>query len=55
MVGCSAEQASVADQEDTFDGSGSSYLDDVRAWQTNEPGLDMTGTAIVAAAAHLSD
>jgi hypothetical protein len=37
-----------------FDGHGSRYLDDVRSWQTDEPALDMTGTAIAAAAAQLS-
>jgi hypothetical protein len=37
-----------------FDGQGSRYLDDVRSWQTDEPALDMTGTAIAAAAAQLT-
>lgn len=37
-----------------FDGRGSRYLDDARAWQTNEPALDMTGAAIIAAASQLS-
>ncbi|HEY8300285.1 MAG TPA: glycoside hydrolase family 9 protein [Jatrophihabitans sp.] len=37
-----------------FDGSGSRYLDDARSWQTDEPALDMTGTAIAAAAAQLT-
>lgn len=37
-----------------FDGHGSRYLDDVRSWQTDEPALDMTGTAIAAAAAQLT-
>jgi endoglucanase len=37
-----------------FDGHGSRYLDDVRSWQTDEPAIDMTGTAIAAAAAQLS-
>jgi endoglucanase len=36
-----------------FDGHGSRYVDDVRAWQTDEPALDMTGSAIIAAAAQL--
>jgi hypothetical protein len=36
-----------------FDGHGGRYVDDVRAWQTDEPALDMTGAAIVAAAAEL--
>jgi hypothetical protein len=33
-----------------FTGHGSAYLDDVRAWQTDEPALDMTGSAILAGA-----
>ena len=33
---------------DRFDGQGSRYVDDVRAWQTDEPALDMTGAAILA-------
>jgi hypothetical protein len=37
-----------------FDGQGSRYVDDVRAWQTDEPALDMTAAAILAAAAQLS-
>jgi endoglucanase len=37
-----------------FDGHGSRYVDDVRAWQTDEPALDMTAAAILAAAAQLS-
>jgi len=37
-----------------FDGRGSRYVDDVRAWQTDEPALDMTGAAILAGAAQLS-
>ncbi|RKS68460.1 glycosyl hydrolase family 18 (putative chitinase) [Motilibacter peucedani] len=37
-----------------FDGHGSSYVDDVRSWQTDEPALDMTGTAVAAAAAQLA-
>jgi endoglucanase len=36
-----------------FDGQGSRYVDDVRSWQTDEPALDMTGAAIIAAAAQL--
>jgi endoglucanase len=36
-----------------FDTSRSRYVDDVRSWQTDEPALDMTGAAIVAAAAQL--
>jgi endoglucanase len=37
-----------------FDGHGSRFIDDVRSWQTDEPALDMTGTAIAAAAAQLN-
>ena len=37
-----------------FDGQGSHYVDDVRAWQTDEPALDMTAAAILAGAAQLS-
>lgn len=36
-----------------FDGHGGRYVDDVRSWQTDEPALDMTGAAIIAAAAQL--
>ncbi len=37
-----------------FDGRGSRYVDDVRAWQTDEPALDMTAAAVLAGAAQLS-
>jgi endoglucanase len=33
-----------------FNGHGSQFVDDVRAWQTDEPALDMTGAAIIGAA-----
>lgn len=33
-----------------FNGRGSRFIDDVRSWQTDEPALDMTGTAVLAAA-----
>jgi endoglucanase len=33
-----------------FNGRGSRYLDDTRSWQTSEPAIDMTSTAIIAAA-----
>ncbi|MBV9869449.1 MAG: glycoside hydrolase family 9 protein, partial [Frankiaceae bacterium] len=42
-----------ADRSDpyaAFTGHGSRYLDDVRSWQTSEPAIDMTGTALLAAA-----
>jgi endoglucanase len=37
-----------------FNGKGSRYVDDVRSWQTDEPALDMTGAAIIAAATQLA-
>jgi Glycosyl hydrolase family 9/Cellulase N-terminal ig-like domain/Ricin-type beta-trefoil lectin domain len=37
-----------------FDGHGSTFIDDVRSWQTDEPALDMTGAAIIAAASQLA-
>jgi endoglucanase len=43
-----------ADPYATFSGHGSRYVDDVRAWQTDEPALDMTGSAVVAAALQVS-
>ena len=33
-----------------FNGRGSRFIDDVRSWQTDEPALDMTGSAVLAAA-----
>jgi endoglucanase len=33
-----------------FNRTGSRFVDDVRAWQTDEPALDMTGAAVIAAA-----
>jgi endoglucanase len=33
-----------------YDGRGSRFVDDVRSWQTDEPALDMTVAAIIAAA-----
>jgi endoglucanase len=33
-----------------FNGRGSRFLDDVRSWQTDEPALDMTASAVLAAA-----
>jgi endoglucanase len=44
---------SASRQLTRFDGHGSRYVDDVRAWQTDEPALDMTGAAVIAAAAQL--
>jgi endoglucanase len=36
-----------------FDARGGRYVDDVRSWQTDEPALDMTEAAIIAAATQL--
>jgi endoglucanase len=33
-----------------FNTDDSRFVDDVRAWQTDEPALDMTGAAIIGAA-----
>ena len=51
MVPC---PPSGADPLVAFDGHGSVFVDDVRSWQTDEPALDMTGSAIIAAAAQLA-
>jgi endoglucanase len=37
-----------------FDTTTASFVDDVRSWQTDEPALDMTGAAIIAAASQLA-
>jgi endoglucanase len=39
-----------AERYQAFNGRASRYLDDVRSWQTDEPALDMTGSAVLAAA-----
>ena len=49
MVHCSAGASTLS----RFDARGSRYVDDVRSWQTDEPALDMTGAAIIAAATQL--
>jgi endoglucanase len=49
MVHCSAGASTLP----RFDARGSRYVDDVRSWQTDEPALDMTGAAIIAAATQL--
>ena len=54
MVHCPSATAPPAVQKGRYDGSGSVYLDDVRSWQTDEPALDMTGAAIIAATAQLA-
>jgi len=47
MVACPPGDA---DPYAAFTGHGSRFADDVRAWQTDEPALDMTGSAILGAA-----
>jgi endoglucanase len=42
--------ANRSDRYAPFSGRGSRYIDDERSWQTNEPAIDFTGTAILAAA-----
>ena len=49
MVHCSAGASTLK----RFDARGSRYVDDARSWQTDEPALDMTGAAIIAAATQL--
>jgi endoglucanase len=51
MVPC---PAGGADPYAEFTGHGSRYVDDVRAWQTDEPALDMTGSAIIGSALQAS-
>jgi endoglucanase len=38
------------DEFDAFTGHDSRYVDDVRSWQTSEPAIDMTGSAVIGAA-----
>ncbi|QMU70914.1 glycoside hydrolase family 9 protein [Streptacidiphilus sp. P02-A3a] len=38
------------DSYTTFTGHGSEYVDDVRSWQSSEPALDMSGSAVLAGA-----
>jgi endoglucanase len=38
------------DSYTAFTGHGSEYVDDVRSWQTSEPALDMSGSAVLAGA-----
>jgi endoglucanase len=42
--------AAGGDAYKVFTGHGSRYVDDVRSWQTDEPAVDMTGSAVLAAA-----
>jgi endoglucanase len=51
MVKCPADGA---DLFPAFNGRGSRYVDDARAWQTDEPPLDMTAAGIAAASANLT-
>jgi endoglucanase len=46
MVKC----PSSGDPFSAFTGHDSRYVDDVRSWQTGEPAIDMTGSAIIGAA-----
>ena len=47
MVHCSVSYSA-------FDGHSSRFVDDVRSWQTDEPALDMTGAAIIAASSQMA-
>jgi endoglucanase len=42
------------DSYTAFTGHGSEYVDDVRSWQTSEPALDMSGSAVLAGALQAS-
>jgi endoglucanase len=42
--------ANGRDAHAAFTGQGSRFVDDVRAWQTVEPAIDMTATATLALA-----
>jgi endoglucanase len=48
--GMTACPADGVDRYAAFTGHGSRFVDDVVSWQTDEPALDMTGGAIIAAA-----
>lgn len=47
MIDCAADGADGVPYS-AFDGQGSRYLDDVGAWQTVEPAIDFTATALLA-------
>jgi endoglucanase len=47
MVKC---PAAGGDPLQAFTGHGSRYVNDVRSWQTSEPALDMSGTAVIGVA-----
>ncbi|MFJ4173215.1 glycoside hydrolase family 9 protein [Microbacterium sp. NPDC089696] len=53
MVPCAAAPPGGAEWTD-FDGQGSRYLDEVGAWQTVEPAIDFTASALLAFSASLS-
>ncbi|GAA1229398.1 glycoside hydrolase family 9 protein [Microbacterium phyllosphaerae] len=52
MVPCASDAADGAEWAQ-FDGRGSRYLDDVGAWQTVEPAIDFTATALLGLSASL--
>ena len=54
MVPCESDAADGADWTE-FDGQGSRYLDDVGAWQTVEPAIDFTATALLGLTAGLQE
>lgn len=54
MVPCESDAADGADWAE-FDGQGSRYLDDVGAWQTVEPAIDFTATALLGLTAGLQE
>ncbi|MFJ1793187.1 glycoside hydrolase family 9 protein [Kitasatospora griseola] len=50
QTGMKACPPAGADPYSAFTGHSSRYVDDVRSWQTSEPAIDMTGSAIIGAA-----
>lgn len=52
MVSCSSDAAEGVGWAE-FDGQGSRYVDDVGAWQTVEPAIDFTATALLGLSASL--
>jgi hypothetical protein len=50
LAGMRACPANDRDAHARFTGQGSRFVDDVRAWQTVEPAIDMTATATFALA-----
>nr|WSX75456.1 glycoside hydrolase family 9 protein [Streptomyces sp. NBC_00899] len=53
-TGMKACPSGGSDAFSAFSGHSSRYVDDVRSWQSSEPALDMTGAAIMGAAAQES-